>query len=296
MSINAAEPYTEEFKTYLFELKPHLDKLGNDVEVTQYIDSDPVLFMHAFDEIEDQLLAGFFASLMAWGRRDVVINKTRQLIDLMDNRPYQFILNFDETNHDAFNSFKHRTFKPVDIYWLVTILHRMLLRHGTFSEFWNFCYRKARQEAKELLDIFNQEFFALAPEAATRTHKHVSSPSKNSSCKRLCLFLRWAVRRSSVVDLGLLDFIDPGQLHIPLDVHVARHARELGLLTRVSNDWKAVTELTSILKTLEPDDPTFYDYALFGMGICPEEVPQELRDFGKTLRKDNNADLYSVKR
>lgn len=295
MPDNTADTYSDDFKSYLFELKPYLDKLGREVEVPEYVDSDPVLFMHAFDEIEDKLLAGFFASLMAWGRRDVVINKTHQLIELMDNRPYQYILNFDEANHSAFESFKHRTFKPIDIYWLVTILHRILQGHGAFSEFWRYCHNKALQKNEELLDIFNTEFFAVAPEVTTRTHKHISSPSKNSSCKRLCLFLRWAVRRSSVVDLGLLEFVKPEHLHIPLDVHVARHSRQLGLLTRASNDWKAVTELTSVLKTLNPNDPAFYDYALFGMGIRPEQVPKELRDFGEALKNNNKTNLSAVR-
>ena len=293
MPKDAPVTYSQDFRSYLFALKPYLDRLGREVEVSDYIASDPILFMHAFEEKEDQLLAGFFASLMAWGRRDVVIDKTRQLLELMENMPYQFILNFNEARHNAFDSFKHRTFKPVDIYWLVTILHRILKRHGSFSEFWGHAHTEALKKDEELLDTFNREFFALAPEAAARTHKHISAPSKNSSCKRLCLFLRWAVRRASAVDLGLMEFIGPGQLHIPLDVHVARNARELGLLTRVSNDWKAVTELTAVLKTLYPDDPSFYDYALFGMGIYPERVPAELREMGQTFRNKKSAPAQS---
>lgn len=257
----------------LLDLKPHLDTIIKKVEQPRYIADDPVLFLHAFEEKQDQLLAGFLAALMAWGRRDIVINKVYNVLECMDHRPHDFIINYSESKRERFDGFKHRTFKPVDIHWLITILQRILQKHGDFELFWQVCYHQARQTDTHLMEVFPWRFFEMAPESAARTQKHVSSAARNSACKRLWLFLRWTVRRNSMVDLPLMDFINPSELMIPLDVHVARYSRALGLLQRAGNDWKAVVELTQTLRKLSPHDPAKYDYALFGMGVYPELVP-----------------------
>lgn len=258
------------------ELKPFLDHWVQRIEKPEYIDSDPVLFMHAFDNKEDQLLAGFFAATMAWGRRDVVIRKVEDFLDRMDNRPAQFIANFTDNDARRFRGFKHRTFKPVDMKWLTKILQSILLNYGSFESFWQACYAQASEEDRPLMSIFHEQFFAQHPEAPQRTRKHVSNADKKSSCKRLYLYLRWTVRNQSPVDLGLMDFIPPSELMIPLDVHVARQARALGLLSRTYNDWWAVQELTESLRLLDPEDPAKYDYALFGIGVDSDRIPGEL--------------------
>lgn len=257
------------------KLKPFLDEWADRVETPDYIDSDPVLFMHAFNEKEDQLLAGFFAAIMAWGRRDVVIRKVRDLLGRMDNRPADFIANFSDNDADRFRGFKHRTFKPVDMEWLTRILQVVLHKHGSFEVFWEACYKKAKASGRPLMSVFHEDFFALQPGTPRRTYKHISNADKKSSCKRLYLYLRWAVRKESPVDLGVMKFMPPSELMIPLDVHVARQARALGLLSRSYNDWQAVGELTEALRLLDPEDPARYDYALFGLGVYEEGIPDE---------------------
>ena len=256
------------------ELKPYLNSLCQQIDSEAYIKDDPVQFMHAYSNRLDQEMAGFFGALMAWGRRDIVINKVNDLLGRMDGKPAEFIGNYTDDDAGRFEGFKHRTFKPVDIHWLVTILSRILNRYGSFEAFWRYCYSLSEQDPQRLMSIFPAEFFALAPESADRTRKHVASAARNSSCKRIWLFLKWAVRTGSVVDLGMYDFMTPSELMIPLDVHVSRNARYLGLLTRHYNDWKAAVELTDNLRRLEPDDPAKYDFALFGMGIYPTAVPE----------------------
>lgn len=258
------------------KLKPFLDEWVEKIEISSYIDDDPVLFMHAFSEKEDRLLAGFFAATMAWGRRDVVIRKVRDLLDRMDNRPTDFITHFSDTDADRFRGFKHRTFKPVDMVWLTKILQSILHKYGSFENFWEACYLKAKQDERPLMSVFHEDFFALRPNTPQRTYKHVSNADKKSSCKRLYLYLRWAVRKVSPVDLGLMNFMPPSELMIPLDVHVARQARALGLLSRTYNDWWAVGELTEALRLLDPEDPAKYDYALFGLGVEEGGIPEEL--------------------
>jgi uncharacterized protein (TIGR02757 family) len=253
-----------------------LDNWVNRIEKPNYIDSDPVLFMHAFNDKEDQLLAGFFAAIMAWGRRDIVIRKVQDLLNRMENRPTEFITNFTDRDARRLEGFKHRTFKPVDIKWLVRILQTILLKWNSFELFWEGCYCQAKATGRPLMAIFHEKFFAQHPETPQRTRKHISNADKKSSCKRLYLYLRWAVRKKSPVDLGLMSFIPPSELLIPLDVHVARQSRVLGMLSRTYNDWEAVNELTNALKILDPQDPAKYDYALFGLGIHPGNIPKEL--------------------
>lgn len=258
-------------KKKLLALKPYLDEVVALIETPAYIDTDPVQFMHAFEEKNDREIAGFFAAIMAWGRRDIVIAKVDDLLKRMNYRPAEFILNFSESDTAAFDGFKHRTFKPIDIYWFVKTLQSILIRFSNFEAFWAFCYEKVRTEHRELIAVFNAEFFSFHPEIPSRTKKHISNPEKNSSCKRLYMYLRWCIRHSCV-DLGTMTFIPPSELKIPLDVHVARQARRLGMLSRPQNDWKSVLELSDKLRLLDPEDPSKYDYALFGLGIHTELV------------------------
>jgi uncharacterized protein (TIGR02757 family) len=132
------------------------------------------------------------------------------------------------------------------------------------------------REERELMAVFHEQFFSFHPETPQRVRKHVSNPEKNSSAKRLYMYLRWVVRKNSPVDPGTMNFISPAELKIPLDVHVARQARKLGLLSRKQNDWKAVIELTKRMQVLDPKDPARYDYALFGIGVLGTDIPDEL--------------------
>ncbi|MDR8389725.1 TIGR02757 family protein [Aliifodinibius sp. S!AR15-10] len=260
----------------ILELKPWLDQWVERMEKPAYIDDDPVLFMHAFDDKLDQELAGFFAALMAWGRRDIVIAKVRDFLDRMDNRPAEFIGNFSKRDRKRFEGFKHRTFKPVDMYWLTSILHHILQDYGGFEPFWASCQQEAQLNDRNLMAVFPERFFGVCPDAAQRTRKHISNAAKNSSCKRLYLYLRWTIREHSVVDPGTMNFIDPSELMVPLDVHVARQARVLGILERTYNDWKATKELTEKMRLLDPEDPAKYDYALFGIGVTESTLQDRL--------------------
>lgn len=269
---------TSQFRTVskkqLFALKPYLDSLVEEIEVPSFIDNDPVQFMHAFEDKNDMELAGFFAAIMAWGRREIVISKFEDLLTRMNYQPAEFIGNFTELDAEKLDGFKHRTFKAIDIYWLVKILQIILLKYDNFESFWISCHQQAIQQERELLGVFHERFFALLPETAQRSRKHISNPEKNSACKRLNMFLRWCIRKSSV-DLGTMSFLSVKDLVIPMDVHAARQARKLGLLGRKQTDWKAVKELQTRIKMINPDDPAAYDFALFGIGVNKRQIPPE---------------------
>ncbi|MEX2574868.1 MAG: TIGR02757 family protein [Balneolaceae bacterium] len=257
----------------LLELKPLLDGISREVESAGYIRNDPVQFMHAFESKRDMEIAGFLAALMAWGRRDVVIRKTEGLLKRMGYSPYTYVINYSPSDADDFRTFRHRTFNQTDIHGLISALQAVYLSFDDFEEFWKTCYKQSMDEKRTLLSVFHSRFLTISGELDARTWKHVSSPDNNSACKRLTMFLRWACRKGSPVDTGIWDFLSPSQLFIPLDVHIARQSRRLGLLTRRSNDWKAVEELTEIFRLMSPADPSVYDFALFGLGALGYSLP-----------------------
>lgn len=257
----------------LLQLKPFLDEVAARVEVPSYIEKDPVCFMHIYEDREDRLLAGFFAAIMAWGRRDIIINKVGDLMERFGHRPAAFISGYNEAHRDALAGFRHRTFNETDIHHIILVLRAVFDRFGGFEGFWRDVYQQAKRQNRELIAVFHERFFGLH-DGPDRVRKHIANSEKNSSCKRLYLYLRWTVRQGSCVDTGLFTFMPPSELMIPLDVHVARHARALGLLGRHQNDWKSVVELTERLRKLNPTDPARFDYALFGIGtegIQPED-------------------------
>lgn len=272
--VTVSAPYRRVEEAQLPALKTFLDEVVDQVEIPSYIEDDPIAFMHAFEGKHDREIAGFFAALMAWGRRDIVMAKVEQLLACMNHRPAEFILHYSEADISSFSGFVHRTWNGTDVDWLCRILHHIYQHFGDFEGFWAEIYRQASHEGIPFMKLFHSQFFGLLGDAPGRTRRHIGDGLKNSSCKRLWLFLRWAVRSSSCVDLGMMQFIPPSELMIPLDVHVARYARRLGLLQRRYNDWQAVEELTAMLRKLDPLDPAKYDYALFGLGVRHIPIPE----------------------
>jgi uncharacterized protein (TIGR02757 family) len=184
----------------------------------------------------------------------------------MGDDPYDFIKNHKESDKKRFLNFKHRTFQPADTLYFLHFLQKYYQENQSLEDLFAVGYNK-NQEVRDSLIHFNKAFFDdnFAPH---RTKKHISSPAKKSTCKRLNMFLRWMVRKDNKgVDFGIWQKISPKHLMIPLDVHVERQARNLGLLERKQRDWQTVEELTERLRQFSPEDPVRYDFALFGLGI-----------------------------
>ncbi len=261
-------------KRALMELKPLLDKINDRVEQSDYIPYDPVQFMHAFSDKRDIEIAGFFAATMAWGRRDIVIAKVDDLLKRMDYDPFSFVMSYNQSEFTRFQNFKHRTFKPVDIHGMILSLQQILTEFQDFEAFWKMCYEKGAEQNRPFIALFHEEFFSRSSDLAERTRKHVSNPEKGSTCKRLYMYLRWTIRKNSPVDLGIWNFMPESELLVPFDVHVARQARRYGLISRRTNDWRTVNELTETLSIMNPDDPARYDYALFGIGALNYDLPK----------------------
>lgn len=212
----------------------------------------------------------FWSSMLAWGQRVTIINKCKELINLMDNAPYDFILNHQEKDLKRFLNFKHRTFNATDTLYFIHFFSNHYSKNESLESAFlpkNDLIYNSREPIENQLNFFQNYFFSL-PDFPLRTRKHVSSPMNKSTCKRLNMFLRWMVRKDNKgVDFGIWNHVFQKDLICPLDLHVERVSRKLGLITRKQCDWQTAIELTQNLRNLDIDDPVKYDFALFSLGI-----------------------------
>jgi len=255
-------------------LREYLDTLVDRHECPAFIDDDPISIPHAFDDPRDQEVIGLYAALLAWGRRDVMLRKLEELCERMSHAPSRFVRTFDpERDAAALDDFVHRTFQPTDAIWLTTNLSAALHRYGTVEGLFD-AHRpdeSGDRPVATMLQGVSTTLLTIRDEAPERLRKHLARPEAGSACKRLNMYLRWMVRPGPV-DLGLWSILEPSELMLPVDVHVGRQARSLGLLRRKTNDWTAVRRLTAICRDFCPDDPARYDFAFFGVGAQDESL------------------------
>lgn len=249
------------------DLKIFLDKKVDEYNQPFFIASDPIAIPHSFTKQQDIEIAGFFSAIFAWGNRTTIINKSRQLMQLMQNAPHGFCLHHTNKDLTSLLSFKHRTFNATDLLYFIEFFKFHYQRNDSLESAFTKGMNKNDINIENALNGFYRYFFSL-PDPPARTLKHIASPHKNSSCKRLCMYLRWMVRKDSMgVDFGLWKKIKPSQLIIPMDIHVARVAQKLNLIRQHQSNWQTAVELTEILKHMDVKDPVKYDFALFSLGV-----------------------------
>ena len=259
------------------DLKILLDLAVLRYNTPAFIADDPISLPHGFRALQDREIMGFWAATLAWGQRKTIINNALRLAELMDGAPYDFIKNHTEEDRARFLPFKHRTFQATDTLWFLEFLQQYYRRHTSLETAFARHLGPDDVTVERALAGFHRDFFDH-PDAPQRTRKHVATPERGSTCKRLNMFLRWMVRRDDRgVDFGHWSGIRPDQLLIPLDVHVERVARRLGLLERTQSDWRAVLELTARLREFDAVDPVKYDFALFGIGVLEKQEVRTMR-------------------
>ena len=248
-------------------LKEFLNSKVNFYNQPSFITSDPICIPHQFTKKQDIEIAGFFAAIFAWGNRTTIINKSNELMQLMDKAPHQFISQHQKKDLQKLEGFKHRTFNTTDLLYCIEFFKMHYATNNSLETAFTRGMHKTDVTIENGLKGFYNYFFSL-PHIPERTKKHIASPEKKSSCKRLNMYLRWMVRNDNTgVDFGIWKKIAPSQLIIPIDVHVARVAKKLNLLQNNKTDWQAALELTAYLRTLDAADPVKYDFALFGTGV-----------------------------
>lgn len=247
------------------ELRDLLESLHDRYNNPLFIAEDPISVPHRFTARADREIAGFFAATIAWGNRTAIVRNGHRMMRLMDDAPADFVRNASERELMQLDSFVHRTFCGADFRDFVVGLRRMDRLYGGIGAFFESRYA-ARGALPAVLADFRREFFLV--DHAPRCEKHLSSIEKGAACKRLCMYLRWMVRRDDRgVDFGEWKEIPMSALYLPLDLHVGNMARALGLMSRRQNDWRAVEELTARLRGFDAADPARFDYSLFGAGV-----------------------------
>ncbi|MDG1041186.1 MAG: TIGR02757 family protein [Polaribacter sp.] len=245
-------------------LKEFLDEKVTQYNNPKFITTDPIQIPHLFSKKEDIEIAGFLAATIAWGNRKMIIKNSHKLMNLLDDAPHDFIINHQEKDLERFEGFVHRTFNSIDIKQFVKSLQHLYLYHGGLEK--SLIIKDNSSNYRTAISNFKELFFAIPHQQ--RTQKHISDPIKGSAAKRIHMYLRWMVRKdNSGVDFGVWDTHNPTHLSCPIDVHSGNVARKLGMLKRKQNDWKAVSELDYNLRLLDKNDPSKYDFALFGLGV-----------------------------
>ena len=241
------------------ELKEYLDFKAEQYNTTTFIESDPIQLPHRFSRKEDIEIVSFLVATIAWGKRTMIIRSGERLLDIMEHSPFEFIQNYEKRTD---LTFVHRTFNATDLDFFFRSLKNIYKNGGLEKAF---APHPQFDGVKGRIINFREQF--LATEHELRSEKHLSNPAKNSAAKRINMFLRWMVRKDNCgVDFGIWNSIPQSDLYLPLDVHTSNNARELGLLNRKQNDWKALDELMQNLREMDAKDPVKYDFALFGIG------------------------------
>lgn len=249
------------------ELKIFLDEKADQYNNPGFIENDPIQIPHRFSLKQDIEIAGFLAATISWGNRKAIIQSAEKMLNIMGNSPYDFVMNHSEKDlKDIQGKSIHRTFNGEDFTYFIKQFNRIYQDHENLENL--FKINDSETSFLHAIERFRSSFLATEKH---RSHKHVSSPYKNSSTKRIIMFLRWMVRKDKRgVDFGIWENIDQKYLSIPLDVHTGNISRKLGLISRTQNDWKTVEELDIVIRKFDNKDPAKYDFALFGLGVTKE--------------------------
>lgn len=251
------------------ELKSFLNEKADQYNSPDFIQDDPIQIPHRFSVKQDIEIAGFLAATISWGNRKSIIKSAEKMLDVMGNSPYDFVLNHSEKDLEFLQDKSiHRTFNGQDFAYFIRQFNKVYKENESLENL----FQVGDDETNffHAIERFRNNFLDTEKH---RSHKHISSPYKNSSSKRIIMFLRWMVRKDRHgVDFGIWKNTDQKNLSIPLDVHTGNISRKLGLVLRTQNDWKTVEELDVAIRKFDEHDPAKYDFALFGLGVTKELV------------------------
>ena len=251
------------------QIKEKLDYFVVKYNQSNFIEKDPISIPHLFSKKEDIEVISLLVATISWGNRSSIIKSATKMLKLMNHQPFDFIMNYKETDFNKISELKHRTFNGFDFHFFILQLKNIYTNHNGLENVFTKGFSNKNESAQAI--SYFRNIFIPDELSSIRTSKHIANPLKGSASKRLNMFLRWMVRNDdNNVDFGIWKNISPSKLSCPLDVHSGTTARSHHLLTRKQNDLKAVNELDISLRKLDQSDPVKYDFALFGMGIEKE--------------------------
>lgn len=249
------------------QLKNILEKLYARYNCRRLIAPDPLQFVYRCSDPRDMEITALLAAILAYGRVRQIEKSLNDLLSRLGPSPFEFVRTFDRRKRAKLQNFKHRFTAGDSIADLLAILKIVLIRYGSIEKFFLQGYSSSDKNIVPALSKFSDSLLAMHEEKVSRELKFLlPDPKTGSVCKRLNLFLRWMVRKDSV-DSGLWKSVDKSKLIVPVDVHMARLCKLLGLYKRKTVTLTAAIEITDSFKILEPNDPVKYDFALSRVGI-----------------------------
>lgn len=242
------------------------------INTPAFIADDPVRFPRRFDRLQDIEITSLLSAVMAWGKRTMICRDIERVLEMMNNEPYLFVKEGSYEDIDPQRNI-HRTMFGRHLQWLLRTLNKIYSSHESLDQFAKINkIGDCAAPSWELVRLIN----AIGEECNEAPSCPVVLPANlaTTALKRVNMALRWLVRNDGIVDLGVWKSLTPANLFIPLDVHVGNTARALGLITRKANDRKTTEQLTQLLRSVDPDDPVKFDFALFGIGVNGTPVPK----------------------
>lgn len=247
------------------DVRDLLDSEAARINSPAFIGEDPVQFPRRFSQLQDIEIVAFLSSIIAWGNRKMICRDAERMLALMDNEPYRYVM---DEGYEDLNPRQniHRTFFGEHFSYFLRGMREIYTKFGSLDAF-SAGVRAGDSEAPSWKLV--EEMQKVMSDVNNRATCSQCLPVnlQQTALKRINMALRWLVRDDGIVDMGVWKSIPKSKLYIPLDVHVGNISRELGLLTRKANDRKSVEMLTGLLRTLRPEDPAIYDFALFGIGV-----------------------------
>lgn len=248
----------------LTEIKELLDREATRINNLDFIARDPVQFPRRFERLQDIEIVALLSATIAWGNRKMICSNCEKMLSLMEYRPYDYVMDKGYEELPEMNI--HRTFFAKNMRHYLRGLYNIYSKHGSIQEFARkIAINKSELPSWTLVEALNHTL--TEANDGIQDCRCLPANLETTALKRINMALRWLVRNDGIVDMGVWDVIKPSQLFIPLDVHVGNTARQLGLISRRANDRRTVIELTTMLRSFRRDDPVWYDYALFGIGV-----------------------------
>ncbi len=277
-------------KSNCFLIKKNFDELYTEYNFMERLCHDPIVFLHKFAKPEDIEIVGFIASSFAYGKIDFFKGVIERILKVMGQSPYDFLMNFDINRHRSlFSGISYRFSDNDDIINFLFTLHKVLKKYERLESLFNPGFSNTDENIGRALTGFVNTFLNIGHQTTTRRSNgflhFFPSPEKRSACKRLNLFLRWMVRDKDI-DVGIWRGIPKNKLVIPLDIHIARISRCLGLTQRKSSDWVTAVEITESLKRFDSEDPLKYDFVLCHHGVTKLCSQLRCRECSLSLNKN----------
>jgi len=243
----------------------------------QHLANDPLSFCHRYADPADREVAALVASVFAYGSAGVIRGSLNRVFTKLGASPADFVDRFDPRRQEPlFGDFKHRFNNGADLRALLWAMRLMRQQAGSIENFFGQFHDPAAATIEAGLNgfcsaILSQDYCPVFGRDGLPSDSSFRflfpAPAGGSACKRLCMFLRWVARPADGIDLGLWNAVTPRQLIIPVDRHIERIGRLLGLTSRRTPDWRMALEITAGLRRLAPDDPVRYDFSICHLGI-----------------------------